>query len=79
MLYQLLFGPFLLIMQNWIGAGVFKILMKYFELRHYIPVLHKNASVKIALHDTSLGAARGGSFGWNFSSEGLFCMGVIYR
>ena len=23
-LYQLLFGPFLLIMQNWIGAGVFK-------------------------------------------------------
>ena len=52
MLYQLLFGPFLLIMQNWIGAGVFKIWMKYFELRHFIPVLHKNASVKIALHDS---------------------------
>ena len=49
-LYQLLFGPFLLIMQNWIG--VFKIWMKNFELRHFIPVLHKNASVKIALHDS---------------------------
>ena len=47
-----LFGPFLLTMQNCIGAGVFKIWMKYFELRHFIPVLHKNASVKIALHDS---------------------------